>query len=242
MKMLGLKLVALALVAAVAVACVTSAVTAQGKPPIKIGLITPKTGNFAQMGIDMADGFKLYMAEIDYTVAGRKIQLIEEDEGAQPAQHMEAAHLVDPRALGGEGPVQPLVLLLGEQPGDLLADRHEGGLAVDLDQGDPELLGGRAQLPGGPVEVDRDAEADPGDVAFGQAAHVGAQVGQAVHPPHPGGEHQLSPGEVGGGVGELADRDPLDLPVRPVLAGEQPQPQTRRTQQGPQCRWHPVPP
>jgi branched-chain amino acid transport system substrate-binding protein len=60
---------------------------AQGaeKGPIKIGFISPHTGNFAQMGIDMVDGFKLYLDEINYTVAGRKIELIVEDEGEIPA-------------------------------------------------------------------------------------------------------------------------------------------------------------
>ena len=85
MKTLALKVVALGLAVAVAAGGLAPAVGAADKPPIKIGLITPKTGNFAQMGIDMADGFKLYMAEIDYQVAGRKIELIEEDEGAVPA-------------------------------------------------------------------------------------------------------------------------------------------------------------
>ncbi len=60
---------------------------AQGaeKGPIKIGFISPHTGNFAQMGIDMVDGFKMYLDEINYTVAGRKIELIVEDEGEIPA-------------------------------------------------------------------------------------------------------------------------------------------------------------
>ena len=60
---------------------------AQGaeKGPIKIGFISPHTGNFAQMGLDMVDGFKMYLEEINYTVAGRKIELIVEDEGEIPA-------------------------------------------------------------------------------------------------------------------------------------------------------------
>ena len=55
------------------------------KGPIKIGYTSPTTGNFAQFGRDMFDGFKLFMDEINYTVAGRKIELISEDEGT-PAQ------------------------------------------------------------------------------------------------------------------------------------------------------------
>ena len=37
------------------------------------------------MGMDMLDGFKMYLNEINYTVAGRKIELIVEDEGDGPA-------------------------------------------------------------------------------------------------------------------------------------------------------------
>jgi len=75
----------LALVALVATAVLAPAAPAADKPPIKIGFIAPKTGNFAQFGIDMLDGFKLYLTEIDYMIAGRKVELIEEDEGATPA-------------------------------------------------------------------------------------------------------------------------------------------------------------
>jgi branched-chain amino acid transport system substrate-binding protein len=84
MRMLALKIVALALVGAVAVGGVAPAVRAADKPPIKIGFIAPKTGNFAQMGIDMLDGFRLYFDEIDNTIAGRKVELIVEDEGGSP--------------------------------------------------------------------------------------------------------------------------------------------------------------
>jgi branched-chain amino acid transport system substrate-binding protein len=55
------------------------------KGPIKIGFIAPHTGNFAQLGMDMVAGFKMFLEEINYTVAGRKIELIVEDEGEGPA-------------------------------------------------------------------------------------------------------------------------------------------------------------
>jgi branched-chain amino acid transport system substrate-binding protein len=55
------------------------------KGPIKIGFLAPTTGNWAQMGSDMIEAFKLYLSEINYTVAGRKVELITEDEGANPA-------------------------------------------------------------------------------------------------------------------------------------------------------------
>ena len=41
------------------------------KGPIKIGFISPHTGNCAQQGIDMVDGFKMFLDEIDYGAGGR---------------------------------------------------------------------------------------------------------------------------------------------------------------------------
>ena len=57
---------------------------AQGadKGPIKIGYLAPLTGTWAQAGQDMVTGAKLFLESINYTVAGRKIELIVEDEGA----------------------------------------------------------------------------------------------------------------------------------------------------------------
>ena len=58
---------------------------AADKGPIKIGFIAPQTGNFAQIGLDMVTGFKMFLDEINNTVAGRKIELIVEDEGTNPS-------------------------------------------------------------------------------------------------------------------------------------------------------------
>ena len=69
----------------VALIMVSADLQAAEKGPIKIGYICPSTGNFAQMGMDMVDGFKMFLDEINYTVAGRKIELIVEDEGDSPA-------------------------------------------------------------------------------------------------------------------------------------------------------------
>jgi branched-chain amino acid transport system substrate-binding protein len=55
------------------------------KKPIKIGFLAPSTGNWAQNGMDMVDGFRVYLEEINYTVADRKIELIVEDEGESPS-------------------------------------------------------------------------------------------------------------------------------------------------------------
>jgi len=60
---------------------------AQGaeKGPIKIGFLAPLTGTWAQSGQDMVIGAKLFLESINYTAAGRKIELIIEDEGAAPS-------------------------------------------------------------------------------------------------------------------------------------------------------------
>ena len=62
-----------------------SASWAQAKGPIKIGFITPLSGGFVANGKDMLMGFQLYLEEIGYQVAGRKIELLVEDDEAIPA-------------------------------------------------------------------------------------------------------------------------------------------------------------
>ncbi len=58
--------------------------TAAEKAPVKIGFIAPLTGNFARAGLDMVTGAKMFLEEIKYSVAGRKIELIVEDDAANP--------------------------------------------------------------------------------------------------------------------------------------------------------------
>jgi branched-chain amino acid transport system substrate-binding protein len=53
--------------------------------PIKIGMLAPLTGPFAQIGKDMVNGTELYLDEIGRQVAGRKIELIVEDDEGNPA-------------------------------------------------------------------------------------------------------------------------------------------------------------
>jgi len=50
------------------------------KGPIKLGFIGPLTGSRAQVGADMVAGFKMRLEEAGFTAAGRKIELISEDE------------------------------------------------------------------------------------------------------------------------------------------------------------------
>ncbi len=59
--------------------------SAQGKEPLKIGFIASMSGTFAQIGKDMADGASLYLEEIKYTMGGRKIDFIVEDEAGEPS-------------------------------------------------------------------------------------------------------------------------------------------------------------
>jgi branched-chain amino acid transport system substrate-binding protein len=61
----------------------TVAVAAE-KGPIKIGFVAPLTGNFAQIGLDMVEGFKMFWNENNNTVAGRKVEIIVEDEAGVP--------------------------------------------------------------------------------------------------------------------------------------------------------------
>ena len=53
--------------------------------PIRVGFIAPLTGIFAQAGKDMLDGLKLAFEQAGYQTAGRKIELIEEDNEGNPA-------------------------------------------------------------------------------------------------------------------------------------------------------------
>ena len=56
---------------------------AQG--PIKIGMISPISGPFAAIGKDMVTGMELYLDEIGRQVAGRRIELIVEDDEGNPS-------------------------------------------------------------------------------------------------------------------------------------------------------------
>ena len=83
--MSGVRLVALA----VLLAFLTPLAAPPGAPaqpaPIKIGFLAPLTGPFAQIGKDMVNGNQLYFAEIGGQVAGRKIEVIVEDDEGNPA-------------------------------------------------------------------------------------------------------------------------------------------------------------
>ncbi len=57
----------------------------QGGEPIRIGLLTVKTGPLASGGIDMERGLMMYLRERNNMLAGRKVEMIVADTGGVPA-------------------------------------------------------------------------------------------------------------------------------------------------------------
>src|SRR3989454_218820 len=57
---------------------------AQSKP-VRIGLLTVKTGPLAQGGIQMEQGTIRFLKDRNYTLAGRKVELVVADTGGNPA-------------------------------------------------------------------------------------------------------------------------------------------------------------
>src|SRR3954447_21086577 len=54
--------------------------------PIKVGLLTVKTGPLASGGIDMERALVMYLKERNNELAGRKVELFVGDSGGVPAQ------------------------------------------------------------------------------------------------------------------------------------------------------------
>src|SRR3989449_11720012 len=54
--------------------------------PIRVGLMTVKTGPLASGGIDMERALVMYLRERNGTLAGRKVELFVGDSGGVPAQ------------------------------------------------------------------------------------------------------------------------------------------------------------
>src|SRR5580765_156038 len=54
--------------------------------PIRLGLLTVKTGALASGGIDMERGLTIFLKEKNYTMGGRKVELTVADSGGVPAQ------------------------------------------------------------------------------------------------------------------------------------------------------------
>jgi branched-chain amino acid transport system substrate-binding protein len=58
---------------------------AQGSGPVRVGLLAAKTGPLASGGIDMELALTMFLKDRDYTLAGRKVDLIVADTAGVPA-------------------------------------------------------------------------------------------------------------------------------------------------------------
>jgi branched-chain amino acid transport system substrate-binding protein len=72
------------LTGAAAAAALPRPAIAQNKP-VRIGLLTVKTGPLAQGGIQMEQGILLFLKDRNNTIAGRKVELLVADTGGNPA-------------------------------------------------------------------------------------------------------------------------------------------------------------
>jgi branched-chain amino acid transport system substrate-binding protein len=59
-------------------------VLAQSKAPIRVGNINSYTGGLAYAGENNLNGMNLYFDSINWTIAGRKVELIKEDDQFNP--------------------------------------------------------------------------------------------------------------------------------------------------------------
>ena len=65
---------------------------AQSSEPVKVGLMLPYTGTFAQLGNAIENGFKLYVQEQGGTLAGKKIEFFKVDDESEPSKGIENAN------------------------------------------------------------------------------------------------------------------------------------------------------
>src|ERR1700729_386260 len=77
--------------AALASAVAAPRVLAQANGPIRIGNINTYTGGLAYAGENNFNGMSLYFDSIDWTIAGRKIELIKEDDQFNPQVGLQKA-------------------------------------------------------------------------------------------------------------------------------------------------------
>ena len=68
-----------------------TAVQAQQKPPIKIGLLPPVTGPLASPGAEMVNGFRMFWEQANQTAGGRKVEVIIADTTCNPDQALAQA-------------------------------------------------------------------------------------------------------------------------------------------------------
>ncbi len=113
------------LVLALAMAAGPGAATAA--ETIKVGFMAPLSGIFAQAGKDMLEGIKLAFEQIGYQTAGRKIELIEEDDEGNPAV--------------AQAKYRKLVTALGDYAARVLKYKKVAAIAMDNPFGHEQIGG-----------------------------------------------------------------------------------------------------
>src|SRR3984885_12387797 len=59
--------------------------------PIKIGLLVPLTGVVASGGKERVEGVQFYLDQVNSTIAGRKVELVIEDDASNPDTALQKA-------------------------------------------------------------------------------------------------------------------------------------------------------
>lgn len=77
---------------ALALTVLASGAIAQSSEPVKVGLMLPTSGTFAELGKTVANGFKLYVSENGGKLAGRTVQYVELDDESDPSKANENAN------------------------------------------------------------------------------------------------------------------------------------------------------
>jgi len=77
---------------ALAFTVLASGAIAQTSQPVKVGLMLPTSGTFAELGKTVANGFKLYVSENGGKLAGRTVQYVELDDESDPSKASENAN------------------------------------------------------------------------------------------------------------------------------------------------------
>jgi branched-chain amino acid transport system substrate-binding protein len=78
--------------AALAIAVLAGVASAQTAETVKVGLMLPTSGTFAELGKTVANGFKLYITENGGKLAGRTVQYVELDDESDPSKANENAN------------------------------------------------------------------------------------------------------------------------------------------------------
>jgi branched-chain amino acid transport system substrate-binding protein len=78
--------------AAAALTLASAGATAQAADPVKVGLMLPSSGTFADLGKGVTDGFKLYVQEQGGKLGGRAVEYIAVDDESDPSKANENAN------------------------------------------------------------------------------------------------------------------------------------------------------